>query len=120
SEFVQDFSQWRILKFELVDTLIHFYLDGQFLRTFSFPEMNKDKFYGYSIRTVADEQLGAMFDWIKAYDGAGRMFYFEDFDDPYNFKFFDDYIACPKLPCDIAFTEYFNEYFDTSLSFSQI
>ncbi|MDE3248445.1 MAG: hypothetical protein KGO82_07300, partial [Bacteroidota bacterium] len=121
TEFSQIFGGWKVVKFELIDSLFKFYVDGNLLRTFTFPvNVMPQKMYGIGFSSQGDNKISAAFDWIKMYDKNGQLFYNEDFNDCSNNTLFDPYIECPKPNCSNAFTTYYNTQQGTGYSYSQI
>ena len=121
SEFMQDFTDWKVIKYEFQDSLVHYYIDGQYLRTFVFQYVvQPEKWYTLGIGSEANGTRSVEIDYIRAYDKNGNLFYNENFDDCQNRSVFADYIRCPKQPCDVAFTSYFNNTLGTSHTYEQI
>lgn len=119
-EFVIDFQDWRILKFEIIDSSFLVYLDGQLIKNLTFPFVDRQRMVGYAFSTKADHNYGTAFDWVRMYDGNGKKIYQEDFNDPTNFSFFDESATCAKQNCREAFTSYYNSRYASNLTYEQL
>jgi len=121
TEFQQSFANWRTIKFQVIDSVIKYYLDGTLLGTYNFPAADiPQKIIGLSIGSAADHNMSMAFDWIKMYDGSGNIIYNEDFNDCGNFSVYSPTIECPKPLCSSAFTDYYNQQQSTGYTFTQI
>ncbi|OQP52818.1 hypothetical protein A4H97_24270 [Niastella yeongjuensis] len=118
--FQQNFNGWHTLNFEVVDSLVKFYYDGDLKQTVTFPGVFRERFYGYTFEPRADSNLAPQVDYIKCYDRNGKVFYFEDFNDRTSPSVFEQYIQCPRQPCTTAFTAYYNQQRQTSYSWLQL
>ncbi|WP_207512921.1 LamG-like jellyroll fold domain-containing protein [Longitalea luteola] len=125
TELQQNYTGPHTLGFEMHPFYFKFYLDGQLIKSISYPATiesaaTRSRFYGMSVTSEADSNLSVLFDYIKCYDKNGRVFYNENFDDNSQFRLFDRYIACPRLPCAQAFTNWYNSQKQTNYTYSQL
>src|SRR6185295_16844116 len=118
--FQQNYNGWHTLNFEVVDSVIRFYYDGQVKASETFPGLQKEKFLLYGLTSRADRNLMPQIDYVKCYDRNGKLFYFEDFNDCSVPSVFAKYIECPKQPCTTAFTNYYNQQKQTTYTWSQL
>lgn len=87
-EFVQDFSQWRIIRYAFRDNIFYVFIDDQLL--YSLPYNGNINFlYQIMVRFKGSGLL----DYVKLYDGNGLEIWTEEFNDCNNLTPFSDLIT---------------------------
>lgn len=87
-EFVQDFSQWRIIRYAFRDNVFYVFFDNQLL--YSLPYNGNINFlYQIMVRFKGSGLL----DYVKLYDGTGAEIWVEEFNDCNNLAAFPDLLT---------------------------